>query len=225
MAGLVKPTKGPNLPVPPTGYSQTYFSVLLNVFRLYFNQIDSAFRYLVGPRGGQYLDNPYGAVSSSVDQEATANNTPTVFTFNAQDFSNGVALDGATGTTSLKVAQSGIYNYQYSIQFVNTNSQAHTAWVWLRVNGADAAGTGSKFDVPSTHGSSDGYLIAVCNFYLSLQANDIVELVWAADRVKITSSAQDGVYVEAYTATTSPFTHPSIPSVVATLSFVSALQA
>lgn len=225
MAGLVKPTKGPNLPVPPTGYSQTYLSVLLNVFRLYFNQIDSAFRYLVGVRGGQYLDNPYGAVSSSVDQEATANNTPTVFTFNTEDFSNGVALDGATGTTSLKVAQSGIYNYQYSIQFVNTNSQAHTAWVWLRVNGADLAGTGSKIDVPSTHGSSDGYIIAACNFYLRLQANDIVELVWASDRVKITSSAQDGVYVEAYPATTSPFTHPSIPSVVATLSFVSALQA
>ena len=162
---------------------------------------------------------------SSVDQEAVANNTPTVFTFNTEDFANGIILDGTGGTTALKVAQDGIYNYQYSIQFSNTHSQAHTAWVWLRINGADAAGTGSKFDVPSTHGSSDGYVIAACNFYLSLQANDIVELVWASDRVKITSSAQDGVYVEAYPATTSPFTHPSIPSVVATLSFVSALQA
>ena len=225
MAGVLKPIKAPNLPVPPTGYSQTYLSILLNVFRLYFNQVDNAIRYLVGTRGGQYINSPYGAISSTVDQEAVANNTPTVFTFNTEDFANGVVLDGTGGTTALKVAQDGIYNYQYSIQFVNTQSQAHTAWVWLRINGADAAGTGSKFDVPSTHGSSDGYVIAACNFYLSLQANDIVELVWASDRVKITSLAQDGVYVEAYPVTTSPFNHPSIPSVVATLSFVSALQA
>lgn len=222
MAGLVKPTKGPNLPIPPTGYSQTYFSVLLNVFRLYFNQIDRAFRFLVGVRGGQYLDYPYGAISSSVDQEATANNTATVFTFNSQDYSNGVALDG---TTAFRVDQDGIYNYQFSIQFVNTYNQAENAWSWLRKNGEDIPGTGSKYSVPSTHGSSDGYLIAVCNFFITANAGDKIELVWAASRVKITSTAQDGVYIEAYAAATSPFVVPAVPSVVATLSFVSALQA
>lgn len=222
MAGLVKPTKGPNLPVPPIGYSQTYLSVLLNVLRLYFNQIDGVFRSVLGIRGGQYISNPYGAVSSSVDQEATANNTPTVVTFNTIDASNGITLGG---TTKFTVAQDGIYNYQFSIQFVNTDSQAHNTWVWLRKNGEDIPSTGSKYDVPSSHGSSDGYLIAVCNFFLELKANDTVELVWASTVVNITSTAQKGVYLEGYTAATSPFTVPAIPSVVATLSFVSALQA
>ena len=91
----------------------------------------------------------------------------------------------------------------------------HTAWIWLRVNGVDVPGTGSKFDVPPKHGSSDGYLIAACNFYVELQATDTVEM-WAA--VENTS-----VYMEAYAAQVSPFAMPAIPSVVATLSFVSNL--
>ena len=104
---------------------------------------------------------------------------------------------------------------QFSAQFANTAAATHTAWIWLRVNGVDVPGTGSKFDVPPKHGSSDGYLIAACNFYVELQANDTVEM-WAA--VENTS-----VYMEAYAAQTVPFAMPSVPSVVATLSFVSNL--
>ena len=79
----------------------------------------------------------------------------------------------------------------------------------------DIEGTVSKFDVPGHHGTSDGYLIAACNFYVSLEAGDTVEM-WAAVE-------DTGVYMEAYAAQTSPFAMPSIPSVVATLSFVSNL--
>ena len=81
----------------------------------------------------------------------------------------------------------------------------------------DVAGTASRFDVPSKHGTSDGYLISAANFYIQMNANDYVEM-WAA-----TDSTQP--YMEAYAAQTSPFAMPSIPSVVATLSFVSALTA
>ena len=73
-----------------------------------------------------------------------------------------------------------------------------------------------SFDVPSKHGSSDGYLIAACNFYVQLAANDTAELWAAVDNT--------GVYMEAYAAQTAPpFAMPSIPSVVATLTFVSAV--
>lgn len=35
------PTRAPNLPIPPVGYSQLYLEQLLNAFRLYFNEIDN----------------------------------------------------------------------------------------------------------------------------------------------------------------------------------------
>ena len=88
-----------------------------------------------------------------------------------------------------------------------------TCVIWLRKNGTDITGTASKFDVPSKHGSSDGYLIAACNFYVDLAEGDHLEL-WAA-------SSSTTVYFEAYAAQTSPYARPSIPSVVVTLSFVS----
>ncbi len=38
---LPLPTKAPNLPIPPVGYSQLYVEQLLDVLRLYFNQVDN----------------------------------------------------------------------------------------------------------------------------------------------------------------------------------------
>ena len=147
----------------------------------------------------------------TTDASFTAN-TATQITFDTTDFISGMVNDGTDG---IEVLQAGVYNYQYSVQFANTDTQIHAAWIWLRVNGVDVAGTGSRFDVPAKHGSSDGYLIAACNFYVQLAANDTAELWAAVDNT--------GVYMEAYAAQTVPFAMPAIPSVVATLSFVSAV--
>ena len=136
----------------------------------------------------------------------------TQITFNQNDFLSVCANDGTDG---IVVQQPGIYNYQFSVQFANTAAATHTAWIWLRVNGVDVAGTGSKFDVPPKHGSSDGYLIAACNFYVQLAANDSVSMYAAVENTS--------VYMEAYAAQTVPFAMPAIPSVVATLTFVSAV--
>ena len=113
------------------------------------------------------------------------------------------------------VSTAGIYNYQFSVQLKNTDTQIHSAWIWLRVNGVDQAGTGSKFDVISSHGGTPGFVIAACNFYVSLNANDYVEMWAAVDNTAVTFDATG--------ASSSPFVMPAIPSVVATLSFVSRL--
>ena len=118
-------------------------------------------------------------------------------------------------TDGIHVEYAGIYNYQFSVQLRNSDTQIHSAWIWLRVNGIDVAGTGSKFDVISSHGGVDGFVIAACNFYVSLNAGDYVELYAAVDNVAVT--------FDATAASTSPFAMPLIPSVVATLSFVSSL--
>ena len=155
----------------------------------------------------------YGSFSNTVDQ-LTTDNTPTVVALNTTDTANNMTL----ATNQISVDTIGIYNLQFSLQFVNTHSQAHNAWVWLRKNGTDIAGTGSKYDVPSTHGSSDGYLIAVCNFLVEVTTpGDYFEVVFAVEQANIISPAQLCVYIEAYVASTSPFTMPAIPSSVVTV--------
>lgn len=201
----------PRLPSAPVEYDARYSEQHSNILRLYFNQLGGVLTGLLGPRGGQWLDSPYAAIQRTTDKTLVAN-TATQITFDQNDYLNGCTNDGTDG---IHVEQSGIYNYQFSVQFANTDTQIHTGYVWLRKNGVDIPGTGSKFDVPSKHGTSDGYLVAACNFYVDLQAGDTVEM-WAA----VTHAA---LYMEAYAAQTSPFAMPAIPSVVATLSFVSRL--
>lgn len=203
----------PRLPAAPVEYSQRYGDDLTNILRLFFNQLSNSIVALLAPQGGKYLNTVYAAIQRTTDKTFTAD-TATQITFDQNDYLNGCENDGTDG---IRVLNAGIYNYQFSVQFANTDTQIHAAWIWLRVNGVDAPGTGSRFDVPSKHGASDGYLIAACNFYVELQANDTVELYAAVSNA--------GVYMEAYTAATSPFARPAIPSVVATLTFVSSVLA
>lgn len=205
----LRPFVAPALPLSTPTYDQIAAQRANSVLRLYFNQIDAVVGAIVGPTGGSYLSFPYAAVQRTTNKIFTAN-TATQITFDQNDFLNGCTNDGTDG---IAVDYYGIYNYQFSVQWANTDTQIHAAWIWLRVNGVDVPGTGSRFDVPSKHGSSDGYLIAACNFYVELAPSDTVELWAAVDNA--------GVYAEAYPVQTSPFAMPSIPSVVATLTYVS----
>ena len=208
----------PRLPTAPDAYDKRFHDLHSDVLRLYFNQLGGNLNALAGVRGGQYINTPYAAVQRTTNKIFTAN-TATQITFNQNDYLNGCLNDGTDG---IRVEQSGLYNYQFSVQFANTDSQIQTAYVWLRKNGVDVSGTGSKWDITAKHGSSDGYVIAAANFYVDLIAGDTIEM-WAAVSQAYVPTVTTGVYMEAYAAQTTPFVMPSIPSVVATLSFVSSI--
>ena len=212
MARLLQP-RSPQLPVAPGQYTAQERDRYSNVMRLYFNQLDNLFEGLLNGEGagGKYLLFPYAAIQRTTDKTFTAN-TATQITFDQNDYLNGCENDGTDG---IRVQQPGIYNYQFSVQLKNTDTQIHSAWIWLRVNNVDVLGTGSKFDVISSHGGTPGYVIAACNFFVELQAGDTAEM-WAA-------SSDVAVTFDAIPAQTTPFPMPAIPSVVATLSFVSNL--
>lgn len=206
----------PNLALAPNAYQQAYADQLNNILRLYFNQLNTDVNDLIGSAGGRFLSFPCAAVQRTTNYTYAANNTAYQVTFDTVDYTNATTLNTSDG---IEVDYSGIYNYQFSVQFANTDSQIHTAYIWLRKNGVDLTGTASKFDVPNKHGTSDGYLIATCNFYVELEAGDTIEM-WSAVSQR-ESAGTDGIYMEAYATQTSPFAMPSIPSVVATLTFVS----
>lgn len=199
----------PNLPVAQADYTRLYQEQLNNVLRLYFNQLNGNLNSLIGDTGGRYLQFPYAAIQRTTDVSFSAN-TATQITFDQNDFLNKCANDGTDG---IAVECPGIYNYQFSVQLKNTDTQIHSSWIWLRVNGVDVMGTASKFDVVSSHGGTPGYVIASCNFYVQLASGDTVEMWSAVSNVAVT--------FDAAAAQTSPFVMPAIPSVVATLTYVS----
>lgn len=208
------PPKAPNLPIGPKEYNQRYQDQLLNDLRRYFNTLDNALGLLLGTGsgGGKYVRFPYGAFQSGVDQTAVVN-TATAMTFNVTDYSNDVSV---VSNSRITVVNSGVYNLQWSGQFENVDTQLHDASVWIRINGTDVVGSGSLVSVPNKHGGVNGHTIAAWNYFVQLNAGDYVELWWSTDDTQVS--------LQYYAAGTSP-TRPTTASVIATLSFVSALPA
>jgi len=156
----------------------------------------------------------YGAYQNDVDQNLATADTPTVVAFSTLDYQSSMSL----ASNQITISRTGIYNVQFSLQLANTDTQTHNAVIWLRKNGTDIPGTASKFDVPSKHGTSDGYLIAAVNFYVDVTAGQYLELIIASNQVE--NGVTDGVYIEAYVAQTTPYIRPTIPSSVITVSQV-----
>jgi hypothetical protein len=116
--------------------------------------------------------------------------------------------------SEITVAQAGIYNLQWSGQFVNVAAQIHEVSVWIRVNGVDVVGSTGRVSINAKHGAFDGGAIPAWNYLIELQANEYVELWWSTPDVD--------TYITSFVAGTSP-TRPATASVIATLTFVSAL--
>ena len=125
-----------------------------------------------------------------------------------------------TGTVYSKmlVEHTGIYNIQFSVQTKNVSAQAHDLDIWLRQDGAgdgvDIVGSRGSVTVAPKHGAIDGGTITGWNYFVTLNAEQFVEIWWSTDSVDIT--------IPAYPATTGPV-RPSTASAVVTMSYVSTL--
>ena len=209
---VLRPSKAPNLPIATTAYSQQYLENLTNILRLYFNQIDNFTQPFGSNAGGAYLKFPYAAISSEVTQTATTN-TATLLTFNTNDFLNGFTVVSGTNITP---AVSGIYNLQFSVQLQSLSNATEDVYIWLRQNGADISGsTGVIGLLPRKSAGNASHGIFGWNYYVSMNANDYLQIVWS------TTNGTD-VSIPFYAASGTP-TKPSTQSVVATMTFVSAL--
>jgi hypothetical protein len=212
IAPLIAPA-APNLPLATEEYSRKYTDQLNNVLRLYFNQLNNFNQLFTTNTGGSLLQFPHGAFSSDQDQSTTAN-TATLMTLNTTDFSNGgVTINSSKITTEIP----GTYNLQFSTQFQNTDNQIQDISIWLRQNGVDIPGSTGFVSIPARKSASAGeeaHEIIGWNYYVQMQANDYIEIYWSTTLATVT--------IQHYPASTGPV-RPSTQSVVATLSFVSAL--
>jgi hypothetical protein len=207
----LRPPQQPRLPAAPSDYDPNYANQLNNVLRLYFNQLDNSFSALLDSGGGSYLRAPYGAFSDFTDQTTTAN-TATLMALGTTDFSNQVTIS----SSKITVQNAGIYNLQFSAQFQNTDNAIQDISIWLRQNGTDIPGSTGLVSIPARKSASAGeeaHQITGWNYYVSMAANDYIEIYWSTTLASVT--------IQTYAASVTP-TRPSTASVVATMSFVSA---
>jgi hypothetical protein len=200
----------PDLPNPQERYDRLTVAQTNAALRAFFLKLTNLCSALLGTRGAQYINAPYGAFQDGTDQTAANTTTAYAITFDTTDFANGVTL---SNSSRLNVSQAGVYNVQFSIQFKNTTSDSQDVDVWFRKNGTDIPKSNSRFGLAQRKSAGDPYhTIGALNFFVDLAANDYIQIMW---RVSDT-----GVSIEHYAAGTSP-TRPIVPSVIATLSYVS----
>jgi hypothetical protein len=205
----------PAAPALPLPTSTDYPNELNNVLRLYFNQLSQRLQSVTGGSGGQYLQNVYGAFSSYTSQSTTAN-TATLMTLSQTDFANGVYLS----SNKIYAPTTGIYNFQFSAQIQNTDNASQDLFIWLRQgndggSSADITGSTGIVGLPPRKSPGDPFhTITGWNYFVSMATNDYIQIYWSTTSANVT--------IPTYAASGSP-TKPSTASVVATLSFVSAV--
>jgi hypothetical protein len=111
-----------------------------------------------------------------------------------------------TMTSQIVVANTGVYNIQFSSQMDKTDSGVDYVNFWLRRNGLDVTASAG---VISLQGNSPAYMMAAWNYLIELIAGDIVELYWG--------SADTGMSILSQVAQTSPFAHPAVQSTILTI--------
>ena len=207
-------SKSPALPQATVEYSRMYQDQYNSILRLYFNTLDGINSALLASAGARFLSTPHGAFYSTQSQTATAN-TATTVTLNQTvaddtlDFS--IEDDGAVRPTEITAVHTGKYNVQVNLQLQNTDTVQREVDVWFRINGNNVTNSTTTVTVPAQRsGSLAGFAVAAKNIFVTLDAEDYIEVVWATDSALVTLP---------YSAATG--LHPAIPSASVTVSFVS----
>lgn len=166
----------------------------------------------VGVTGATGIAGPSGAIRQTYFLNAfdTTTQVNTAVSGNAFQYDTTVDSRGiaVVSGTMLQVANSGVYDIQFSAQLEKTSANKEDVYIWLRKNGADVPWSTTTIVV---EGSSDRQ-VAAWNFFLSMDSNEYAELYW--------HTADTAVKAVAISGLVSP-PHPNIPSIIVTMDNVS----
>jgi hypothetical protein len=188
----------PNLPVAPIQYEQRFQDQFSNVLRLFFRQV--ANRVNSPTAHGSYFD--------TTTQTNPVANAVNLFTYNSVVTQQ--AVTRGNPTSKIYVAQTGIYNFQFSAQLDKTGGSASAVYIWPRINGVNLPDSATKIVIDGPNNE----IVAAWNFVLVLQANDYFELAWESPDTNV---------VIPYVAATGNI--PAIPSIILTVVWVSNYEA
>ena len=158
-----------------------------------------------GGGGGGATDGYWGSFWSTQDQPSAGTTSANVVTLNNSDpDSNGVSV---VSTSQITVANGGVYNFQFSFQFIKTNSSSDTIDIWIAKNGTPVSDTNSRITIQG-NGQTE---LPAWNFVLSCDANDYIQFYW--------SSTDANMTLEHFATQSNP-TRPAIPSAIVTVTAV-----
>jgi len=188
----------PNLPVAAETYERRYQDQFANVLRLYFAAVSNR---LTSPTAhASYFD--------TTTQTNPVANTVNLFTFNSVvtefQVSRGVP------TSKIYLADTGVYNFQFSVQLDKTGGGSDAVYIWPRINGVNVPDSATKIVIDGPNSE----IVPAWNFVLVMEAGDYFELAW--------QSPDTAVFVP-YVAPTGNI--PAIPSIILTVNWVSNYEA
>lgn len=123
----------PDIGSAPQGYERSYTDQSNGVLRTFFIKLVNSLAALFGPRGGKYINAPYGAFQDDTDQTDGSTAVAYYFRFNTTDFSNGItqvsrtaSFTGSIATTTLTVSAVSAGTIYPSMQISGTGVTAGT---------------------------------------------------------------------------------------------------
>jgi hypothetical protein len=207
-ANKIKKVQSPALPLPPADNPVSgYLGSLNNITRLFFNQLANSVNLLTGTNGGVFISNPNGLFFDTADQPIAIVNTAQPVRFNQTYLNNGVSINGAT-TSEITVANSGVYNFQFTGQLRSNSGASKILFVWLNRNGTNVGYSTREYSISGSGKELD----ILWSFNIDLLAGQYIQVIIAGDSTDLSLDA---------VAATSP--HPGISSAVVAVTFVSAL--
>jgi len=141
----------------------------------------------------------YGSFYDTTTQNVVGVNTYQPVRLNTTDLSNQVSI---ANSSHIVVANSGVYNIQFSLQIDKTQGSGAHIYIWLKKNDIDVSNSATELAVQGT--SSE--IVAAWNFVVQSEANDYYELMWSATdpHIRLKAVSANGVV-------------PAIPSIILTV--------
>lgn len=131
----------------------------------------------------------YAMYQDNITQTAAVINTGYPIKFRTLDYSNGVSV---VSNSRITIANTGVYNLQFSVQLENSSTQEHDVTIWLRKNGVDVTGSSGFVSVASSHGGVHGHVLPAWNYLLDVIGGDYYELVWSVSSTAVTMPYYSG---------------------------------
>ena len=138
---------------------------------------------IINGAGGGGAVGYYAQYQDDITQPLVAVNVGQPTKFRTMGLSNGVTV---VNDTEITIANTGIYNLQFSFQYQNIDVKTQDVTIWLRKNGVDVDGSAGFVAVVSSHGGGPGHVITSWNYILDAVGGDYYELYWSATSLDVT---------------------------------------
>ena len=122
----------------------------------------------------------YGEFTKTTDQTPASTNTAYALTFDNTEIAEGISI--GSPASRIVVVQSGLYQFDATVQIGSSSSSAKTVWLWFRKNGTDVANSARLVTI----NINNGYTAVSMSEFFSLAANDRIEIMFAANDTAIT---------------------------------------